>query len=85
MLRAARRYRRELAAGRVLSGLSRIELTPEVVERAARVEPVSLSSLDAVHLASALVLADELDGFVTYDRRLAAAAEAAGLRSLSPS
>ena len=40
----------------------------------------SLRALDAIHVASALRLAPELEAFVTYDSRQAAAAEAAGLR-----
>ena len=38
-----------------------------------------LRSLDAIHLASALALAEDLEGIVTYDARLAEGAEALGL------
>jgi predicted nucleic acid-binding protein len=44
----------------------------------------ALRSLDAIHLGTARILAEDLDGLVTYDARLAAAASDAGLPVLSP-
>jgi predicted nucleic acid-binding protein len=41
-----------------------------------------LRALDAIHLASALTV--EAEAMLVYDRRLAAAAEQAGLRTLAP-
>jgi hypothetical protein len=61
-----------------------IELNVEIAERAALLEPVGLRSLDAIHLASALVLSDELDAFITYDARQADAARTLGLSVMSP-
>jgi predicted nucleic acid-binding protein len=46
-------------------------------------EPI-LRSLDALHLASALSIATDLTAFIAYDRRLAAAAAAAGLPTVQP-
>ena len=43
-----------------------------------------LSTLDALHLASALLLGDALTAFVAYDHRLADAAQAAGLAVVAP-
>lgn len=43
-----------------------------------------LRSLDAVHLATALSLGDELGGFACYDERLTADARAAGLPIVNP-
>lgn len=43
------------------------------------VGPASVRSLDAIHLATALRIRQQLASFVTYDRRLADAATAAGL------
>lgn len=51
---------------------------------AQRVGSPLLRALDAIHLASALSLGDDLDAFCCYDRRLIADAEAAGLNVLSP-
>ena len=56
----------------------------EVVDRAARVEPPALRSLDAIHLATALLLTPTPDVFYSYDDRLSAAARAAGLRVAAP-
>jgi len=45
---------------------------------------VTLRSVDALHLATALEVGDELDGLVTYDARMAAAAKTLGLAVLAP-
>lgn len=55
-----------------------------ILDTAARLSPPSLRSLDAIHLASALELRDELTAFVAYDDRLLAAASALGLPVASP-
>ncbi len=61
-----------------------MRLTTAVYERAGRLEADLLRSLDALHLAAAMELGDELDGIVTYDERLAKAAEANGIAAISP-
>jgi hypothetical protein len=43
------------------------------------VTPPAVRTLDAIHLATAVRLGDQLTSFVTYDKRLADAAIAAGL------
>jgi hypothetical protein len=43
-----------------------------------------LRSLDAIHLATARILAPDLDALVTYDDRLLRAATDAGLATVSP-
>ena len=50
-------------------------LDADVCARAAGMDPLVLRSLDALHLAAAMTYANELDPVVTYDRRLAVAAE----------
>ena len=70
--------------GIVLSGLQFIELGADTTELAGSLAPARLRSLDAIHLASALAVAPELDAFVTYDARLADAARAAGLEVVVP-
>jgi predicted nucleic acid-binding protein len=50
----------------------------------AKLDPPGLRSVDAIHLASALAIRDELAALVTYDIRLAEAARAAGLTVLAP-
>jgi predicted nucleic acid-binding protein len=48
------------------------------------ITPATVPSLDAVHLATALRIRAQLTSFVTYDRRLADAATAAGLTVDAP-
>jgi predicted nucleic acid-binding protein len=69
---------------RVLSALSHLRLDDAIALRAADMEPASLRSLDAIHLASALALGPELEAFVTYDGRLADAARVHGLPVVAP-
>ena len=84
--RAVRRLRpdAEDQAHALLTALELLELNLEVTTRASVIEPGSLRSLDAIHLASALSLGSELDAFVTYDTRQADAARAAGLEVVAP-
>ena len=67
----------------VLASVAIIGLTPGVADRAAMADPATLRSLDAVHLATA-VLAAPLEALVVYDDRLAEAARAAGVRVVQP-
>lgn len=61
-----------------------LSLEQDVVEAAVSAQPETLASLDAIHLASALTLGEEVDALVTYVERLADAAKAAGLAVLAP-
>lgn len=85
-LRAARRHSPEALgqARRALAALVTLGLTPEVCERAAELDPMILRSLDALHLACALQLSDELEGVVTYDDRLAEACVLLGVPVIAP-
>jgi uncharacterized protein len=63
------------------TGIARQPLTPVVMQRARTVGPASLRSLDAIHLSAAISLgAVEM---LTYDRRLAKAAESLGMKAIS--
>ncbi|WP_433601463.1 type II toxin-antitoxin system VapC family toxin [Nocardia sp. CA-135953] len=68
----------------VLARVDRLEMDEIVRADAAAVSPATVRSLDALHLATALELATDLIAFVTYDKRLGAAAEAAGLTWAAP-
>lgn len=68
----------------VLDSLVLLTLSTAVVERAGELEPGLLRSLDALHLAAALELGDELDGLITYDDRMASAARALGISVVAP-
>lgn len=68
----------------LLSAFSYIAIDDEVVEAAMNEPDRALRSRDAIHLATARILGPDLDGLVTYDNRLTAAASDAGLVTLSP-
>jgi uncharacterized protein len=59
----------------VLDSITLIGVTSQLFEEAGRLDPTGLRMLEAIHLAVALDLGDDLDGIVTYDDRLAAAAQ----------
>ena len=68
----------------LIEQLGLVELDRAVRALAVHVGSSTLRSLDAIHLASALSLGDELGAFCCYDRRLLAEAESAGLAILAP-
>jgi len=61
-----------------------VAVTSDVAERAGALRPSELRTLDAIHLATALALGADLETFITYDTRLAAAAQALAIRVVSP-
>jgi predicted nucleic acid-binding protein len=61
-----------------------IWVSPVVLARACGARPQGLSTLDAIHLASAMTIKQDLTAFVSYDDRLVAAARDAGLPVESP-
>jgi predicted nucleic acid-binding protein len=68
----------------VLDQIDLIGLSPGVRILAQTVRPVTVRSLDAIHLGTALTIRSSLTSFVTYDKRLLDAATAAGLPADSP-
>ena len=68
---------------RILSAISRVELNATIRATARAYQDPLLRSLDAIHLATAQTVADstgtDLSSFVTYDKRLIAAARALGV------
>ncbi len=68
----------------VLDQVDLIGLDPRIRIMARTVQPVTVRSLDAIHLGTALHSRAGLTSFVTYDRRLLDAAQAAGLPVDSP-
>lgn len=86
LLRATRRAAPEhmVRARTVLDSLVLLKLTSEVCERAATLEPTALRSLDALHIAAALGLGDELSALVTYDDRMAEDAGLLGITVVAP-
>lgn len=85
LARTLRRLGVEAARGRqALLSLSLIPITDQVLGAASVLGPPVLRSLDAIHLASAALIGDDLDAFVSYDERLLGAAAEAGLPALAP-
>jgi predicted nucleic acid-binding protein len=84
VLRALRRLRAAGSeAGEAMRGFFLLNLDTEVREDAAQLGAASLRSLDAIHLATALAIDDEIE-FITYDERLATAAREHRLRVVQP-
>ena len=86
LLRAVRRVAPDLLvqARMVLDLVTITDVTTAVFEAAGRLDPAILRTLDAIHVAAALDLGDDLEGMVTYDERLAQAAEQNGIRVTAP-
>ncbi len=75
------------AVAGVLARLCRVDINAAVRATAAAYADPMLRSLDAIHLATADVLFasdKKITAFVTYDKRLAAAAVALGLPVTAP-
>ena len=68
----------------LLLAFSCIAIDDDIVEGVMNEPDRGLRSLDAIHLATARILAPELDALVTYDDRLDSAANDAGLVTLAP-
>ncbi len=66
-----------------LARLHLIELNRSLLDRASTL-PGSLRSLDAIHLAAAQSMGSDLGAVVTYDQRLAQAADQMGMAVESP-
>jgi len=86
VLRAARRAGSQALteARAVIGDVDLVPLDRGVQDLACEIGDPRLRTLDALHLASALLLRDAVTAFVAYDARLATAARAAGLPTTSP-
>lgn len=68
----------------LLTRVDQVDITRAVLEAASRLPDSALRSLDAIHLATALQLDQDLEALVTYDSRLAAAAGRQKLPVVTP-
>jgi uncharacterized protein len=68
----------------VVDQIDLIDLDQRIRMLARTVAPATVRSLDAIHLGTALRFRTALTSFVTYDKRLLHAAQAAGLPIDSP-
>lgn len=74
-----------LAQGRrVLRTIELMRVNDRVFGAAGTLLPAEVRSLDAIHLATAQQLGDDLGAVVTYDVRMADAAAKLGLKTHSP-
>ena len=77
------RHLEPAAMALVREGLRRIDLVgvdDRILDAAGILEPRIVRALDAIHLATALAIGDDLDAVVTYDERMADAAGLLGLK-----
>jgi uncharacterized protein len=86
LLRAARRAGAEalVEAHALIGDVDLIPLEQGVQDLACEIGDPTLRTLDALHVASAVLLGDELTALVAYDDRLVAAAQAVGLPTVTP-
>jgi predicted nucleic acid-binding protein len=68
----------------LLRAFSYVAIDDDIVDGVMMEPDRGLRSLDAIHLATARIFGDELDGLVSYDDRLLRAADEAGLPTISP-
>jgi len=68
----------------VLQRLDLVRVNDRILNAAGILLPLELRSLDAIHLATAAELGDDLDVLVTYDDSMAAAAKRLGHRIARP-
>ena len=68
----------------VLRRLELVRVNDRILNAAGLLLPFELRSLDAIHLATAQQLGDDLKVLVTYDDRMAAVARQLGFRIVQP-
>lgn len=85
-LRAVRHTRPEVLAltRSALKAVDLIAVTDSILDAAGTLEPRIVRTLDAIHLATAIALGDDLEVLVTYDTRMAEGARLLGLAAASP-
>jgi predicted nucleic acid-binding protein len=75
------------ALATIRDGLRNVDLVAiddRILDAAGVLEPRILRTLDAIHVATALSIGDDLAEIVTYDDRMAEAARLLGLQTTSP-
>jgi predicted nucleic acid-binding protein len=85
VMRARATRERASRAAAVLERITLVPIDAGILGRAAELQPPDLRTLDAIHLATALLLQRDIAGLITYDRMLAGAAAAADITLLTPS
>jgi predicted nucleic acid-binding protein len=75
------------ALATVREGLRRVDLVAvddRILDAAGTLDPRVLRTVDAIHVATAIALGDDLDAIVTYDPRMVEAASLMGLSTTTP-
>ena len=85
LARAGATAERMIRASAVLERIALVPIDGGILVRAADVPPPDLRTLDAIHLATALLVRHDIGGLITYDARLAEAAAAADIPVFAPS
>lgn len=67
-----------------LQAVALLDVTPAIRREAQRLRPPELRALDAIHVATAASVSDQIGVVLTYDTRLADAALAVGLPVRAP-
>ncbi len=68
----------------VLRRIDIVRINDQILRAAGSMLPLELRSLDAIHLATAVALGEDLARVCTYDGRMAAGAGALGLAVVAP-
>jgi predicted nucleic acid-binding protein len=71
-------------AAALLMELEVITVTDAVLDLAGMIDPPEVRTVDAIHLAAAWTMREDLHSVVTYDRRMQAGAVVLGLPVESP-
>ena len=74
----------DVAVWTITAALLELELTPEIRRAAAALQPTTVRSLDANHVATAASLGADLAGLLTYDVRMQQAGSDLGLAVVAP-
>jgi uncharacterized protein len=85
-LRAVRQLGAE-ALATVREGLRRVDLVgldDRILDAAGTLEPRILRTLDAIHVATAMAIGEDLEAIITYDERMIEAARLLGLSTETP-
>lgn len=74
----------DVAVWTITAALLELELTREIRRAAAVLQPSTVRSLDAIHIATAASLGADLAGLLTYDGRMQQAGSDLGLSVVAP-
>ncbi|MBA3850939.1 MAG: type II toxin-antitoxin system VapC family toxin [Chloroflexi bacterium] len=73
------------AARAIFLAVDLVSVSDSILEAAAMLPPTTLRTLDAIHLATAVSIGEDLGAVVTYDHRMVEGATKLGLPTASPS